>query len=58
MNEYLPKSLSFDDVSKERIEQIEFGLNNRPRKILYWYTLSEVIAGFYSVALVASIRLI
>ncbi|MFN4316425.1 MAG: IS30 family transposase, partial [Acinetobacter parvus] len=48
-----PKSSSFDDVSNERIEQIEFALNHRPRKTLGWYTPSEVMAGFYTVALAA-----
>lgn len=49
----LPKSSSSDDVSNERIEQIEFALNHRPRKTLGWHTPSEVMAGFYTVALAA-----
>lgn len=53
IRQYLPKSSSFDDVSKERIEQIESALNNRPRKTLGWYTPSDVMAGFYTVALAA-----
>ena len=53
IRQYLPKSSSFDDVSKEQIEQIEFALNHRPRKTLGWYTPSEVMAGFYTVALAA-----
>ena len=53
IRQYLPKSSSFDDVSNEQIEQIEFALNHRPRKTLGWYTLSEVMAGFYTVALAA-----
>ena len=32
IRQYLPKSSSFDDVSNEQIEQIEFALNHRPRK--------------------------
>ena len=44
--QYLPKSSSFDEVSNEQIEQIEFALNHRPRKTLGWYTPSEVMAGF------------
>nr|AMD83635.1 putative transposase [Acinetobacter baumannii] len=43
----------FDNVSNEQIEQIEFALNHRPRKTLGWYTPSEVMAGFYTVALAA-----
>ncbi len=53
IRQYLPKSSSFDDVSHEEIEQIEFALNHRPRKTLGWYTPSEVMAGFYTVALAA-----
>lgn len=53
IRQYLPKSSSFDDVSNEQIEQIEFALNYRPRKTLGWYTPSEVMAGFYTVALAA-----
>ncbi|ENU63930.1 hypothetical protein F980_00394 [Acinetobacter lwoffii NIPH 715] len=53
IRQYLPKSSSFDDVSNEQIEQIEFALNHRPRKTLGWYTPSEVMAGFYTVALAA-----
>ncbi|BBR72617.1 Transposase of Transposase, IS30 family [Acinetobacter baumannii] len=52
IRQYLPQS-SFDDVSHEEIEQIEFALNHRPRKTLGWYTPSEVMAGFYTVALTA-----
>ena len=53
IRQYLPKSSSFDGVSNEQIEQIEFALNHRPRKTLGWYTPSEVMAGFYTVALAA-----
>lgn len=56
IRQYLPKSSSFDHVSKERIEQIETALNNRPRKTLGWYTPSDIMAGFYTVALAAWIR--
>ena len=53
VSQYLPKSPSFDHVSKERIEQIETALNNRLRKTLGWYTPSDIMAGFYTVALAA-----
>ncbi len=53
IRQYLPKSSSFDDVSNDEIEQIEFSLNHRPRKTLGWYMPSEVMAGFYTVALAA-----
>lgn len=32
IHQYLPKSSSFEEVSNEEIEQIEFALNHRPRK--------------------------
>jgi len=51
IRQYLPKSSSFDDISIEQIEQIEFAINHRPRKTLGWYTPSEVMAVFYTVAL-------
>jgi len=35
------------------IEQIESALNNRPRKSLGWHTPSDIMAGFYTVALAA-----
>jgi IS30 family transposase len=53
IRQYMPKLSSFDDISNEQIEQIEFALNHRPRKTLGWYTPSEVMAGFYTVALAA-----
>ena len=34
IRQYLPKSSSFEGVSNEEIEQIEFALNHRPRKTL------------------------
>ena len=53
IRQYLPKSSSFDHVLDKDIEQIEFALNNRPRKSLGWFTPSEIMAGFYTVALAA-----
>ena len=49
----LPKSSSFDAVTEAQVQHIEAALNNRPRKSLGWYTPSEVMAGFYTVALAA-----
>ena len=51
IRQYLPKSSSFEHIGQERIQQIEDALNNRPRKSLGWRTPSEVMAGFYTVAL-------
>ena len=53
IRQYLPKSSSFDDVTEAQIQHIEAALNNRPRKSLGWYTPSEVMAGFYTIALAA-----
>lgn len=53
IRQYLPKSSSFEHVSQKQIQDIEDALNNRPRKSLGWRTPSEVMAGFYTVALAA-----
>lgn len=53
IRQYLPKSTPFDQVSEERIREIESTLNDRPRKSLGWHTPSEIMAGFYTVALAA-----
>lgn len=53
IRQYLPKSSSFDHVTEEQIQEIENALNHRPRKSLGWRTPSEVMAGFYTVALAA-----
>lgn len=39
---YLPKGTDFATVSKERIKEIEYRLNTRPRKRLGWKTPLEV----------------
>jgi len=44
IRQYLPKSSSFDHVSKERIESV---LNNRLRKSLGWYTPNDIMAFVY-----------
>ena len=48
-----PKSSSFEHITNEQIRYIEDALNSRPRKSLGWYTPSDVMASFYTVALVA-----
>ena len=53
IRQYLPKSSSFEHVTQEQVQAIEDALNNRPRKSLGWQTPSEVMAGFYTVALAA-----
>jgi IS30 family transposase len=46
---YLPKGTDFSKISKEQINQIEFRINNRPRKCLGFKTPLEI--AFSSVAL-------
>jgi IS30 family transposase len=53
IRQYLPKSSAFDTVSDTQIQAIEEALNNRPRKSLGWFTPSQVMANFYTVALAA-----
>lgn len=42
IRQYLPKKKSFNDVTNEDIEKIEILLNNRPRKVLNFWTPLEV----------------
>ena len=53
IRQYLPKSSSFDHILDKDIEHIELKLNHRPRKSLGWFTPSEIMASFYTVALAA-----
>lgn len=53
IRQYLPKSSSFEHVTQAQIQDIEDTLNHRPRKSLGWQTPSEVMAGFFTVALAA-----
>lgn len=46
VRQYLPKKQSFNDVTDEEIEEIEFLLNNRPRKVLNFWTPLEVFTQF------------
>ena len=51
IRQFLPKSSSFEQVTTAQIRAIENNLNHRPRKSLGWYTPSEVMASFLTVAL-------
>ena len=46
---FLPKKSNFDNISNDRIQQIETWLNNRPRKCLDFNTPAESL--YLSVAL-------
>lgn len=43
LRQYIPKKMDIKQVSKNRLEKIEFEINNRPMKILAWRTPYEVI---------------
>lgn len=42
VRQYFPKSISFDEVTQEQLDEVEFLLNNRPRKALNYSTPTEV----------------
>lgn len=42
VRQYLPKGMSFEEVSQEDLDEIESLLNNRPRKVLQYSTPNEV----------------
>ena len=42
VRQYIPKSAHFDVITKDKIQEIEDLLNNRPRKILQFLTPKEV----------------
>lgn len=42
LRRYLPKRISFDDLTQEELEDMVAELNNRPRKCLGFYTPKEV----------------
>ena len=43
VRQYIPKGTDFDTVSPEMVKQIEHKLNNRPRKILNFWTPNEFL---------------
>lgn len=54
IRQYLPKGVSFEGLTREKIQMIENVLNNRPRKVLGYRTPNEVFFhGFPTHALVA-----
>ena len=42
LRQYFPKKTSFDDLTEERILEVENLLNNRPRKCLDWKTPQDI----------------
>ena len=45
IRQYIPKGMSFEEITPEYIKMIEDKLNNRPRKSLNWKTPNEVFYG-------------
>ena len=45
IRQYIPKSSSFENITQEKIQEIEDKLNHRPRKTLGWRTPYEVFYG-------------
>jgi len=50
IRQYIPKGMSFKNITQEYIQMIEDKLNNRPRKALNWLTPNEAFYGFEEVA--------
>jgi IS30 family transposase len=47
---FLPKETNFDNISDTQIQQLEFWLNNRPRKCLNYLTPQEVFNSSVAIA--------
>jgi len=41
VRQYFPKSMAFDELTQEQLEEVEILLNNRPRKVLQYRTPIE-----------------
>lgn len=50
VRQYFPKSKRFDEISDDDVMEVETLLNNRPRKILNFFTPQEVFRRFIKVA--------
>jgi len=48
--QYFPKGSSFENITAEKIQEVENKLNHRPRKTLGWKTPYEVFYGLKPVA--------
>ena len=45
---YFPKGTNFNEVTERQLKEVEYSLNNRPRKVLGYKTPSEVMALEYN----------
>ena len=50
IRQYIPKGSSFENITQERIQEVEDKINHRPRKNLGWRTPYEVFYGIKRVA--------
>jgi len=53
VREYVPKKSSFENIQQSEITIIQNRLNNRPRKILKYYTPNEIFFKEFSRKMVA-----
>lgn len=42
IRKYLPKKTRFDDLTQEELDEFVAEINNRPRKVLGWFTPAEI----------------
>ena len=45
---YFPKGTNFNEITEKKLKEVEYRLNNRPRKVLDYKTPSEVMAEEYN----------
>ncbi|MFN8263660.1 MAG: IS30 family transposase [Chitinophagales bacterium] len=45
---YIPKKTSFENLTQQRLNEIEHKLNNRPRKKLNYYTPNEIVNAIFN----------
>ncbi len=58
VRQYIPKGTAFDDISDEHIDIIQNKLNNRPRKVLGFFTPNEYIQSYYNQNPISSLSLL
>lgn len=45
---YIPKKMSFENLTQQKLNEIEYKLNNRPRKKLGFYTPNEIVNAIFN----------
>lgn len=45
---YFPKGTNFNEITEQQLKEVEYSLNNRPRKVLGYKTPSEVMTEEYN----------